>query len=314
MIRTVLATLVVIGGAVSAVDARPAHKHALAQYFGVYLPKKLNDCRTCHLPDPAGAAKDDEADKPHNAFGAKLKATRIALRKMGKSATIEASLEAMLDDDTDGDGVGNRIEILTGHFPGDKDDRPSADELAKAKSLLVEFAKLKSGYPWRPFESVERPAVPSVKNAAWVRNPIDAFLAAEHEALGLKPRPEAPPEALLRRAYLDLIGLPPTPAEIENFIFDCGLSMEDLKNQSKIKNRKWTRLTTKSSIACSTIRGTASAGAGTGWTSGVTAIGPVMAPRCATASRTSGAGATGSSRPSTPTRATIAWSWRCWPA
>ncbi|MCI0682090.1 MAG: DUF1549 and DUF1553 domain-containing protein [Gemmataceae bacterium] len=220
MTRVVVAALVALGCAASAVHARPAHKHALAQYFGSFLPKKLNDCRTCHLPDPPGKTNEDE-DKPHNSFGARLKATRIALRKMARSATIEASLEAILEEDADGDGVANRVEILTGHFPGDKGDRPTAAQIASAKTTLAEFARLKSGYPWRPFDSVQRPPAPRVQNAAWVRNPIDAFLAAEHESLGLKPRPEAAPEVLLRRVYLDLIGLPPTPDEIEAFRRDC---------------------------------------------------------------------------------------------
>ena len=208
---------VVFAGAAA---ARPAHKQALAQYFGTYLPKKLNDCRTCHLPDAPDKKSDDDADKPHNAFGARLKIVRAELKKAGKSATIEASLERILDEDSDGDGVNNRHEILTGHFPGDKDDRPSPDELAKAKTLFTEFARLRSGYPWRPYEVVQPPPVPKVNHAAWVRNPIDAFVAAEHDALGLTPRPEAPPEVLLRRVYLDLIGLPPTPAEIDAFLKD----------------------------------------------------------------------------------------------
>jgi len=215
---------------VGALHARPAHKQALAQYFGTFLPKKLNDCRTCHLPDPADRKADDDAEKPHNAFGARLKIVRAELRKAGKSATIEASLEVILDEDSDGDGVSNRQEILTGHFPGDKDDRPSAEELAKAKTLFAEFAKLKSGYPWRPYEIVKRPTAPKVKNAAWVRNPIDAFVAAEHEALNLTPRPEAPPEVLLRRVYLDLIGLPPTPAEIGAFLTDCARAKRGFAN------------------------------------------------------------------------------------
>src|SRR5262245_63371878 len=69
-------------------------------------------------------------------------------------------------------------------------------------------------------EPLRRPAVPKVKNAAWVRNPVDAFLATEHEKRGLKPRPPAPKHILLRRVYLDLIGLPPTPAELRAFLAD----------------------------------------------------------------------------------------------
>src|SRR5262245_27267218 len=187
-------------------EARPAHKQALAQYFGPFLSKKLNDCRICHLSDKTDrAAVEQDYEKPHNAFGARLKEVRGELRKAGKSTTLEARLDAILDEDSDGDGVGNLLEILTGHFPGDKDDRPTEAELAEAKQKLVAFAKFRKGYPWRPFARVERPPVPAVKNQAWVRNPIDAFIAVEHEALGLKPRPETPKSVLLRRLYIDLI-------------------------------------------------------------------------------------------------------------
>ena len=70
------------------------------------------------------------------------------------------------------------------------------------------------------FQPPERPAVPTVVSAAWVRNPIDAFLAAEHERLGLIPVAEAEKIVLLRRVHLDLIGLPPTPDELRAFLAD----------------------------------------------------------------------------------------------
>jgi hypothetical protein len=59
-----------------------------------------------------------------------------------------------------------------------------------------------------------------VKNRRWARNPIDNFIAAEHQARGLAPRLEASKEILLRRVYLDLIGLPPTPSEQRAFLID----------------------------------------------------------------------------------------------
>jgi hypothetical protein len=59
---------------------------------------------------------------------------------------------------------------------------------------------------------------PAVKNTAWVRNPIDRFILARLEAKGLRPNPPAPAGVLLRRASFDLIGLPPTPAELEAFL------------------------------------------------------------------------------------------------
>jgi hypothetical protein len=67
------------------------------------------------------------------------------------------------------------------------------------------------------FRPLARPAVPSVRRQEWVRNPIDAFVARQHEQRELAPQPEAPRLALLRRLSLDLIGLPPTPQAIAAF-------------------------------------------------------------------------------------------------
>src|SRR4029079_6807512 len=67
-----------------------------------------------------------------------------------------------------------------------------------------------------------RPTPPAVAQKAWVRNPIDQFVAARLEKEGLEPSPEASKEALIRRVSLDLVGLPPTPAEIDAFVADTG--------------------------------------------------------------------------------------------
>ncbi|MFN3651734.1 MAG: PSD1 and planctomycete cytochrome C domain-containing protein [Armatimonadota bacterium] len=70
------------------------------------------------------------------------------------------------------------------------------------------------------FRPIRRPAVPRVKNQAWVRNPIDAFVLAELERRGLSPAPEADRRTLIRRVTFDLTGLPPTPAEVQQFLTD----------------------------------------------------------------------------------------------
>ncbi len=62
--------------------------------------------------------------------------------------------------------------------------------------------------------------LPKVKQTSWPRNPIDYFILARLEAEGLKPSPEADRYTLVRRLYLDLIGLPPTPEETEAFVND----------------------------------------------------------------------------------------------
>jgi mono/diheme cytochrome c family protein len=70
------------------------------------------------------------------------------------------------------------------------------------------------------FRPVERPAVPAVADAEWVRNPIDAFILARLQSAGLAPAPPAAKTALLRRVTYDLTGLPPTPGEVDAFLAD----------------------------------------------------------------------------------------------
>jgi mono/diheme cytochrome c family protein len=70
------------------------------------------------------------------------------------------------------------------------------------------------------FIAPARPALPRVKDGSWVRTPIDRFILARLENEGLTPSPEADRVTLLRRLSLDLIGLPPTVAEIDAFLND----------------------------------------------------------------------------------------------
>jgi hypothetical protein len=64
------------------------------------------------------------------------------------------------------------------------------------------------------------PPVPQVRTSAWVRNPIDAFIAAQYEQRGLTPAAAADKAVLLRRVFVDLIGLPPTREEVQEFLAD----------------------------------------------------------------------------------------------
>jgi hypothetical protein len=65
-----------------------------------------------------------------------------------------------------------------------------------------------------------RPATPAVKNMSWPHNPIDHFIATQHEKQGYRPSPEADRVTLLRRLNFDLVGLPPTPEEVDAFVND----------------------------------------------------------------------------------------------
>ena len=70
------------------------------------------------------------------------------------------------------------------------------------------------------FEPPTRAAVPKIKDTNWPRNPIDTFVLARLEADGLHPTAEANRTTLIRRLSLDIIGLPPTLAEIDAFVAD----------------------------------------------------------------------------------------------
>jgi hypothetical protein len=73
---------------------------------------------------------------------------------------------------------------------------------------------------WWSLKPVVKPAVPEVKNRQWVKTPIDAFILASLEAKGLTPNPAADRVTLLRRASIDITGLPPTEEEIAQFVND----------------------------------------------------------------------------------------------
>ena len=70
------------------------------------------------------------------------------------------------------------------------------------------------------YQRPRRPTVPQLPDTGWARNAIDAFLAEKHREKGLVPVPETPKPLLLRRVYMDLIGLPPTPDELRAFMKD----------------------------------------------------------------------------------------------
>jgi hypothetical protein len=73
---------------------------------------------------------------------------------------------------------------------------------------------------WWAFKPPVLPLLPSTRFDPWAHNPIDAFVLAQLQAAGLKPSPPAARRVLIRRAYQDLIGLPPTPEEVSAFETD----------------------------------------------------------------------------------------------
>ena len=207
------------------VGGTPANKAALERHYEKFLSKDLARCTTCHLPSE-NKSPESLDEFPHNPFGNRLRILGKELAAAGKKRDLATRLQLAAREDSDGDGVDNETEILLGHNPGDAKDIPSKIELTKVKRRKADFARFQSSYKWRPFDPVVRPPTPRVRGQ-WGANPIDAFIAAEHQTHGLKPRPEAPKAVLLRRVYLDLIGLPPTLEELFAFETDPSLQAYD---------------------------------------------------------------------------------------
>ena len=98
---------------------------------------------------------------------------------------------------------------------GAPDPRDGDAKIVAAKTVDIE--KGKKFWSFRPLAS---PSMPEVKNPSWAKTPIDRFILAKLEAKGLTPNDPASGEKLIRRAYFDLWGLPPTPAQIDAFVKD----------------------------------------------------------------------------------------------
>ncbi len=108
----------------------------------------------------------------------------------------------------------------------------SADQIAQLRAWIDQGAPWPSdqaetaggGQPGRSghwsFQKIGNPGEPATADPDWVKNPIDSFVLKDLESRGVKPSPRASRETLIRRLHLDLLGLPPSPAEVESFVSD----------------------------------------------------------------------------------------------
>ena len=152
---------------------------------------------------------------------------RSHLRLDSKTGALRGGLSGtvVIPGNSSGSALLQRISgLLQPRMPFEDTPLPEA-EIARIKSWIdagapgaADVEPEKKGH-WAYTKPV-RPEPPSVANAAWVRNPIDRFVLARLEREGLTPAPEANRETLIRRVSLDLVGLPPTLAEIDAFLAD----------------------------------------------------------------------------------------------
>jgi hypothetical protein len=88
------------------------------------------------------------------------------------------------------------------------------------KIRIVRQSTDSASVAWWSLAKLSRPPIPAVRNQTWVQNPIDAFIWAGLESKGMKPAPGADKRTLIRRVTYDLIGVPPTPEEVDAFVRD----------------------------------------------------------------------------------------------
>lgn len=117
-----------------------------------------------------------------------------------------------------------------------KGDRLTAEQIGILRAWIDQGAPWPDGAiagrkdprDWWSFKPIATPAVPDIRNPKFkIRNPIDAFVTAKLAEQNLDPSPEADAHTLCRRLYFDLLGLPPTPAELDAFVKDYNSPVVD---------------------------------------------------------------------------------------
>jgi hypothetical protein len=171
----------------------------------------------------ARCAKCHAADKPKGHFS--LKSREVALKSGDSGPNIVA-----------GDSAKSKLIHYVGGLveetvmpPKGQGQPLTRDEVALVRGWIDQGAKWPADVTLRrpnepskhwAFVPPTRPALPAVKDAVWPRTAIDRFILARLEKEGMKPSPEADKITLIRRLYLDLVGLPPTPREVDEFVAD----------------------------------------------------------------------------------------------
>ncbi|MBI1840381.1 MAG: PSD1 domain-containing protein [Verrucomicrobia bacterium] len=189
-------------------------------------PILAENCFACHGPD-----------KNKRKGGLRLDLQEDATRK------LESGHRAVVPGDPRTSRLLDVVSLV------DSDDRMPPAKTGKTlnKSQIALLRDwISQGAPWKPHWSYvppEKGPLPDVKNRSWPRGEIDRFILARLEKEGLKPSPEAEKHSLVRRATLDLTGLPPTVAEVDAFVNDKSAnayeSMLDRLLKQKSFGERW---------------------------------------------------------------------------
>lgn len=199
MIRSVL--IVRICCCIACVSSAVADGDALSYNFDV-RPILSEKCFACHGFD----AKTREADLRLDTFEGATDPQRKGKAIVPGNAAASAVIQRIMSQDPD--------EVMP---PPDAVHKIQPKEREILKRWINEGAKYEMHWAFSP---PRKQTLPAVKSSAWVKNPIDTFIAERHEKEGLQASPEADRATLLRRLSLDLTGLPPTPLELQEFLSD----------------------------------------------------------------------------------------------
>ncbi len=180
-------------------------------------PILAENCFACHGPDSASRKAGLRLDQRDDA----IKQGAIIPGKLKESALIERILTT------------DASEIMP---PKKTLKKLTAAQKELLKRWVAEGAEYQLHWSLIP---PKRSALPTVKNKAWVRNPIDQFILAELEKHGMKPNPEADRRTLARRLSLDLTGLPPAPADVEAFVNDKSADYYEKYVDGLMKSPHW---------------------------------------------------------------------------
>jgi mono/diheme cytochrome c family protein len=199
----ILAVVLAVSG-----GATPSAQPAKAVDFDRDVkPIFANRCVSCHGPDKQRG--DLRLDRRADALAGGTSGVAFAPKKADQSLLLKRVTST--DKDT---------------MMPPKGDRLSAAEVATLRAWIEAGANwpddgsaAANPADWWSFRPIKKPAVPEVRGQkSEVRNPVDAFVLAKLAEKGLKPSPEADRRTLIRRLYFDLIGLPPSPEEVEAFV------------------------------------------------------------------------------------------------
>ena len=201
----------VLGGLLALVGGlMPVNRLWAGDYEAVLKPLLRERCVSCHgaLQQKAGLRLDTVAGMLRGGKHGPV----LVVGKAEQSVMVLRTTSADADE----------------RMPPEHEGQPFSEaQVALLKQWITDGASAPAGETpeadprdhWA-FRPRQRPPVPTVARGDWVRNPIDAFISRSHEAATLSPRPEAPRRLQIRRLYLDLIGLPPTEAEMRQALGD----------------------------------------------------------------------------------------------